>query len=249
MDLCHTFYVTTQQSDYSGPDDTQIYDPQGNVIATVPAAFVADLCVEGAGILNDGRVVNVAGVCQYGPACLTGSPMCYTVIDSGRYPWGIGAHSRPLVPFRSIATDPSVIPTGSCVYVPSWDGLQVPQVGNLGGFAHDGYFVADDVGGYINGNHVDIFVGTRAMERAMDAMVPTSYRGAAHGTCASTFAANVVDCSQVPATIGSGGAPAASSVAMASLWVIGFAALGAAAYFVYREYERGALPEWMHRRV
>jgi 3D (Asp-Asp-Asp) domain-containing protein len=54
--------------------------------------------------------------------------------------------SLPLSFYRSIAVDPSVIPLGSRVYVPA--------------YRHDGYggwFVAQDTGGAITGNHIDIY--------------------------------------------------------------------------------------------
>jgi len=54
--------------------------------------------------------------------------------------------SLPLHYYQSIAVDPSVIPLGSRVYVPSYrhDG-------------HGGWFVAQDTGGAINGLHIDVF--------------------------------------------------------------------------------------------
>lgn len=52
----------------------------------------------------------------------------------------------PLRYYQSIAVDPSVIPLGSRVYVPSYrnDG-------------HGGWFVAQDTGGAIGGRHIDVF--------------------------------------------------------------------------------------------
>ncbi len=54
--------------------------------------------------------------------------------------------SLPLRYYQSIAVDPSVIPLGSRVYVPAYshDG-------------HGGWFVAQDTGGAINGDHIDVF--------------------------------------------------------------------------------------------
>lgn len=54
--------------------------------------------------------------------------------------------SLPLRFYQSIAVDPSVIPLGSRIYIPS--------------YRHDGYggwFVAQDTGGAINGRHVDVY--------------------------------------------------------------------------------------------
>ena len=228
----------SQQWDYPGPNDTAIYDVTGNVIAMVPAAFAADVCIEGSGALTDGRRINFAANCQYGPACATsGSPTCYEVLDPSVYPWGKGGTGIPLVPFRSIATSPGTIPTGSCIYVPAWNGLQIPAVGGLGGFTHDGYFSADDTGGWINGSHIDIFCGTHAMNQAMERIFPTSYSGGSNGTCTATFQASIVDCSQVPALPGSGGGIFGVSTGRA---IAEAAAVGAAI--------AGGLWWWLRRR-
>jgi 3D (Asp-Asp-Asp) domain-containing protein len=54
--------------------------------------------------------------------------------------------SLPLRFYRSIAVDPNVIPLGSRVYIPAYrqDG-------------HGGWFVAQDTGGAIQGDHVDVY--------------------------------------------------------------------------------------------
>jgi 3D (Asp-Asp-Asp) domain-containing protein len=52
----------------------------------------------------------------------------------------------PIGSYRSIAVDPSVIALGSRVYIPA--------------YKHDGYggwFVAQDTGGAISGNHIDVY--------------------------------------------------------------------------------------------
>ncbi|HUO69917.1 MAG TPA: 3D domain-containing protein [Solirubrobacteraceae bacterium] len=54
--------------------------------------------------------------------------------------------SQPLRFYESIAVDPSVIPLGSRVYIPAYknDG-------------YGGWFVAQDTGGAIAGNHIDVY--------------------------------------------------------------------------------------------
>jgi 3D (Asp-Asp-Asp) domain-containing protein len=54
--------------------------------------------------------------------------------------------SLPLRYYQSIAVDPSVIPLGSRVYVPAYrdDG-------------YGGWFVAQDTGGAITGDHIDVY--------------------------------------------------------------------------------------------
>jgi 3D (Asp-Asp-Asp) domain-containing protein len=48
--------------------------------------------------------------------------------------------------YQSIAVDPSVIPLGSRVYIPAYKGD-----------GYGGWFVAQDTGGAINGNRVDVY--------------------------------------------------------------------------------------------
>ena len=53
--------------------------------------------------------------------------------------------SRPLAYLRSVAVDPSVIPFGSHIFIPSYQPI------------NGGWFEADDTGGAIIGRHIDVF--------------------------------------------------------------------------------------------
>jgi 3D (Asp-Asp-Asp) domain-containing protein len=64
-----------------------------------------------------------------------------------------------LVPYRSLAVDRSRIPIGTVLYIPAARGVEVTLPSGQR-VAHDGYFLAADVGSGIRGNHVDVFVGT-----------------------------------------------------------------------------------------
>ncbi len=75
-----------------------------------------------------------------------------------RGPHGDGVMNYKLVPYRTIAVDPSKIPYGSVVYIPSAKGVRI-QPPSGASFSHDGYFFAGDTGGLIKGNHIDVFVG------------------------------------------------------------------------------------------
>lgn len=72
--------------------------------------------------------------------------------------WGDGVRGLHLVPYRSLATDPAVIPTGTAVFIPSARGVRI-QLGDRE-IVHDGWFFAADVGGAIRRNHIDTFTGT-----------------------------------------------------------------------------------------
>ena len=171
--MWNTYYYLAVEDDYSGPDDTTLYDANCAPIAQVPADFSDDVCIEGSGRLEDGRVINYARTCTCGRTCPTGGIICYAVLDPVQYPWGMGSASNPLEPLRSWATDSDFISRGTILYAQEWDGVVVPSVDGLGGFIHDGCFRADDVGGWIQGNHFDFFAGTHAMWLALEGLFPT----------------------------------------------------------------------------
>lgn len=164
--LIPTYYKLSEASHFTGPQEV-LRDRRGNRIADVPHSFMVDFCVEGSGKLADGRIVNWSSGTSHGGVCTA------VVLDRTRYPWGAGAGGRVLVPLRSIAIDPRTMPYGTRVYIRAFDGMQIPAIDGLGGFRHDGWFRADDLGGAIRGNRVDIFAGTSAMLRALDRAVPS----------------------------------------------------------------------------
>lgn len=73
---------------------------------------------------------------------------------------GCGVRNHPLVPFRTIAVDPDVIPLDSVVFVPELRGRTFTLDGET--FTHDGYLYAGDRGGAIRGNHIDVFLEAAA---------------------------------------------------------------------------------------
>ena len=156
-----TYYWVTEESDYTGANDTPLCDVSTAVIATVPLAFAQALAIEGTGKLTDGRLLNIGGSCP----CSSGMTTCYITLDQSKYPWGVGVESRPLRPFRSLAVDKSEIPYGAHVYIPEFDGVQMPS---SYGFVHDGCFEADDTGGGIVGAHVDFFAAEKKNYLALD---------------------------------------------------------------------------------
>lgn len=149
-----TYYWITSQDDYAGADDTILCDGSAQTIATVPLAFANSLRLEGTGRLSDGRLLNVGSSC----ACPSGMTTCYVVLDQTKFPFGLGVQSRPLRPYRSVAVDKAIIAIGTPLYVPAFDGLDTP--GDYG-FLHDGCVIAEDVGGGIDGAHIDFFVAEK----------------------------------------------------------------------------------------
>ena len=72
--------------------------------------------------------------------------------------YGITASGRKATPYVSVAVDPDVIPLGSEVLVDYGDGE-----------IH--YYRADDIGGSVKGNHIDLCVGSH--QEAIDLGVKT----------------------------------------------------------------------------
>lgn len=72
--------------------------------------------------------------------------------------WGYGVRNYSLIPYRTIAVDPRVIPYGSVVFIPDAVGKEI-TLSDGTSFTHDGYFFAGDTGGAIKNNQIDVFTG------------------------------------------------------------------------------------------
>jgi 3D (Asp-Asp-Asp) domain-containing protein len=173
--LWNTYYYLANEADHDTPADTPLLSRDCDILADVPRAFHDDLCIEGSGILRDGRVLNYASNCTWECfAALTCGrhrryKICYRVLDPDRYPWGMGVEGRILEPDVSIAVDRRMIPIGTVLYLPELDGVIAPGRSE----PHDGCVRADDIGGAIKGNHIDFFAGTRQRWKAWERIFPT----------------------------------------------------------------------------
>ena len=98
------------------------------------------------------------------------------------HPLGCGVRNHPLVPFRTIAVDPAMVPVESVVFVPELRGRAFRYNGR--DFVHDGYLFAGDRGGAIKGKHVDVFLDDKAGAALEDLFASVDTR---------TFAAHIVD--------------------------------------------------------
>jgi 3D (Asp-Asp-Asp) domain-containing protein len=156
-----TYYWVAYEADYAGAADTDLFDPDCGVLATVSADFADAIALEGTGRLIDGRLLNVAG------ACGCASSPCFAEADAD-HPWGYGVEDRALVPFRTVAVDADVIDYGTGLYIPALDDLTMPGDAPWGDFVHDGCVVAGDTGGAIVGMHIDFFVGIRDAYLTLD---------------------------------------------------------------------------------
>ena len=136
------------------PETTKLYSKQGcTEIAEVSKEFASQLALQGTGKLHDNRVINIEGTCgcEHSP--------CFKVTETA---WGTAGNGKPLQPFRTVAVDPRVVKLGSLLYVPLLAGRLMPGRAPWGGFIHDGCVEAEDTGGGIDGNQLDLFVGRKA---------------------------------------------------------------------------------------
>ncbi len=142
-----TDYDEPEEIQYGNADEVTLYTRDGFYIGSFPDKLAWSLRMEGTGVLSDGRVINYHGKCKFGYGT------CFQTMDTSTHPFGRGAGQRPLVPFKSVAVDPRLIPIGEPVYVPEFDGMNLPD-----GTMHDGCVRADDTGGGIKKKKMDFFV-------------------------------------------------------------------------------------------
>ena len=146
-DFAPTFYRTLDESSDEWPDEERtesLLTADGHVIGRVTRAFKRQLDIEGSARLNDGRVVNFLKKTEDG--------WRYMVVNDA--PYGLAATGDRLVPYRTLAVDPEMVPLGTVLFIPSLVGVRLPS-----GEVHDGYFLAHDTGQGITGRRIDLFVG------------------------------------------------------------------------------------------
>ncbi len=79
----------------------------------------------------------------------------YYYIGGGAGPRARDSMGCKVVPMRTLAVDPRVVPKGSVVFIKQTVGLPLP-----GGGMHDGLWYASDIGGAIKGQRIDLFTGS-----------------------------------------------------------------------------------------
>ena len=105
------------------------------------------------------------------PCPRTSQKICFDALPASEYPWGRGATGKPITPLLTVAVDVDVIPLGTPIYVPEYDGLpRDPEEST----AHDGCFIAQDRGLKVKGQHIDVFTGHRAMTQLWNRLVPSN---------------------------------------------------------------------------
>jgi 3D (Asp-Asp-Asp) domain-containing protein len=148
----NTMYWVAQESEYgSQPATDPVLDLEGNVLARVSSGFKKSLLLEGTGKLLDGRVLNYAGKKD-------GSSRFHFTV----HPWGRGVGDCALVPFHTVAVDPARIPLGSTVEIAETRGMKFPD-----GTLHDGLWRAEDIGGAIVGDRIDLFIADKSHRKVL----------------------------------------------------------------------------------
>lgn len=143
-----SFYWIALEKNDGSPRDKQILDMDGNLLAMVSEQFFKELRMEGTGQLLDGRLLNYKGRITLPD----GSREIRYRFCGPEAPYGYGFEDIPLVPFRSLAVDTTVIPIGTRIYVPAAKGAVLPS-----GEIHDGMFFALDIGDAIKNRRIDVF--------------------------------------------------------------------------------------------
>ena len=146
-----TFYWIVREDDYDGPKDTPLYLENGKLLGYFDYDFVHAFKKEACAELKSGkcisymkRVNRVGVVSQF-----------------------LGVNGYTISPFKSIAVDPSVIATGSKLYIPALTNMKEKP--------HNGVVYAHDIGSMINGNSIDVFVGFKENTRLLtDAGIESS---------------------------------------------------------------------------
>ncbi len=168
----NTYYDFPEERDYEG-EDVSLFSTECRPLARVPVGFHDAVCVQGSGLLENGRTVSFARRnCSCARRCpRTGQQICFDALDEARYPWGRGAAGQAIVPLLTVAVDSSVIPLGTSLFIPEYVGLPRDAAKSS---AHDGCFIAQDRGVKVQGEHVDIFTGEEALTSLWNELVPSN---------------------------------------------------------------------------
>ncbi len=138
-----TLYYTALEEDYPAGETAAFTDPDGTVLKRASPQFLAAAEIEGSALFRDGTLLNSAIV--DGPG---------TSWSEAGSPFGLDARGCELVPFRSAAVDPRVVPLGTLLFIKATAGMLLPD-----GTRHDGLWLATDTGNDIVGDRIDLYLG------------------------------------------------------------------------------------------
>lgn len=112
----------------------------GKIIAKVSQTTYDKFQMEGTGLLESGKMINLGE-----------STSVFMELDRSSTPYGIGHEGDGLIPWVSVASND--IKTGTTLYVKEMDGLVLPD-----GKTHNGCVRVDDQGWGLDSCHIDFFV-------------------------------------------------------------------------------------------
>lgn len=168
----NTYYDFPSEADFAG-ESVDLRDGACKPIAQVPRGFYESVCVQGSGTLRSGGTISFAKRdCSCAAECpRTGQHICFDLLDKQQFPWGRGALGKAITPLLSVAVDSSVIPLGTPLYIPEYDGVARDTTGSS---KHDGCFLAEDRGLAVKGQQVDVFTGHREITQLWNRLVPSN---------------------------------------------------------------------------
>jgi 3D (Asp-Asp-Asp) domain-containing protein len=168
----NTYYDFPSESDFEG-DAMSLMNATCKPISNVPRKFYESVCVQGSGTLKSGGTVSFAKRdCACAAECpRTGQKICFDLLDRAEFPWGRGAMGKAITPLVTVAVDSAVIPLGTALYIPEYDGIARDLSGTT---THDGCFMAEDRGLAVKGQHVDVFTGHREITQLWNRLVPSN---------------------------------------------------------------------------
>jgi 3D (Asp-Asp-Asp) domain-containing protein len=168
----NTYYDFPSENDFDG-ETVSLMNASCKPIVSVPRKFYESVCVQGSGTLKSGGTVSFAKRdCSCAAECpRTGQHICFDLLDKQQFPWGRGATGKGITPLLTVAVDSSIIPLGTPLYIPEYDGVARDASGSG---RHDGCFIAEDRGLAVKGDHVDIFTGYREITLLWNRLVPSN---------------------------------------------------------------------------
>lgn len=170
-ELFRNTYYDFPSETAEGAKKAKVFDGECKLIADVTQDFHDRVCLQGSGKLRTGETISFAKRdCACAAACpKSNQKICFEKLDPAKFPSGRGALGQPVTPLRTVAVDSDVIPLGSTLYIPDFEGLLKPN-----GSAHDGCFLAEDRGSKVVGTHIDVFTGDPATTKVWNQAVPSN---------------------------------------------------------------------------
>lgn len=168
----NTYYDFPSESEFSGEPVT-LFGAQCKPIAHVARGFFEAVCVQGSGLLANGSPISFnRRDCECADVCpRTQQKICFDALDIARFPWGRGASGTAITPLLTVAVDSAVIPLGTPLYIPEFDGIPRDAARTS---VHDGCFLAQDRGLRVQGQHIDVFTGQPGVTQLWNGMVPSN---------------------------------------------------------------------------